>query len=298
MNNTPFYYYTLLDIPNDAPLSEVKKAYRRKALKYHPDKCRDPRAAETFKEINQAFHILSDIDKRRSYDNFGGVERVEMPITLTKPFEDFCEGIALGSFSVLSNLAFMAIFGVPGAIGAGGWLVATQMFTAWQFVPSTMEEAKEMRNWSRSFGAVISPLFLLTSTSFAAGYFLLQGGKLAIEYTRTTMESIGESLKKSLEMLQSRKTIAMDDWVFLDEGTSKKKKKTTNDKFINKEEHVDEISPVMKSSDGFSSDYFAPSKEEPKEEKKNPMEDDFCALENTSQNLSSDSDWVLLDDML
>ena len=53
-------YYDILGIPRTADDKEVKKAYRNLARKYHPDVCKEPGAEEKFKEINEAYSILSD----------------------------------------------------------------------------------------------------------------------------------------------------------------------------------------------------------------------------------------------
>lgn len=64
--------YELLDIPKNSTDQEIRKKYRRLALKYHPDKNPDnPEAEEMFKKINQANAVLSDEKKRRLYDKYG-----------------------------------------------------------------------------------------------------------------------------------------------------------------------------------------------------------------------------------
>jgi molecular chaperone DnaJ len=65
-------YYEVLGVARDADLKTIKKAFRKLARKYHPDmKPDDPDAEEKFKEIAEAFEILSDNDKRATYDRFG-----------------------------------------------------------------------------------------------------------------------------------------------------------------------------------------------------------------------------------
>ncbi len=61
-------YYSILGVNRGASLEEIKKAYRRLARHYHPDRNPDPSAHERFKEINEAYHVLSDPDRRREYD--------------------------------------------------------------------------------------------------------------------------------------------------------------------------------------------------------------------------------------
>ena len=65
-------YYEILEIDRNAATAEIKKAYRKLAIKYHPDKNQgDKEFEEKFKEISEAYEILSDDEKRAAYDRFG-----------------------------------------------------------------------------------------------------------------------------------------------------------------------------------------------------------------------------------
>jgi molecular chaperone DnaJ len=64
-------YYEVLGVQRGASPEEVKRAFRKLARQYHPDVNKDPAAESTFKEINEAYEVLSDQDKRAAYDRFG-----------------------------------------------------------------------------------------------------------------------------------------------------------------------------------------------------------------------------------
>lgn len=64
-------YYDVLGVARSASKEELKKAYRRMARQYHPDVNDDPEASERFKEISEAYEVLSDDQKRAAYDRFG-----------------------------------------------------------------------------------------------------------------------------------------------------------------------------------------------------------------------------------
>ena len=64
-------YYEVLGISRDATDEQIKKAFRKLAFQYHPDHNHDPGAEAQFKEINEAYEILSDSERRHAYDSYG-----------------------------------------------------------------------------------------------------------------------------------------------------------------------------------------------------------------------------------
>ena len=66
-------YYDLLELPKNCTEDEIKKSYRKMAMKYHPDRNKDnkEKAEENFKKISNAYNILSDKNKRNLYDKYG-----------------------------------------------------------------------------------------------------------------------------------------------------------------------------------------------------------------------------------
>lgn len=93
-------YYEILGIPRDASAEDIKSAFRKLARQYHPDVSKEADAEEKFKEINEAYGVLSDPEKRRRYDQYGRAglgEMGGMPDYATMDFSDIFEEL-LGGF--------------------------------------------------------------------------------------------------------------------------------------------------------------------------------------------------------
>ena len=110
-------YYKLLNLPRDADTEQIKKAYRKLALEYHPDRNRGSKEAEErFKEVTQAYEVLRDPDKRATYDRYGeqGLKGRAGPDMSGLDFSDAIEVFMrdFGGFSGLED-----IFGRRGARG-------------------------------------------------------------------------------------------------------------------------------------------------------------------------------------
>ncbi|HPJ30237.1 MAG TPA: molecular chaperone DnaJ [Methanothrix sp.] len=110
MAGTKRDYYEVLGVGKEADQKEIKSAYRKLALKYHPDRSEESDAEEKFKEISEAYAVLSDADKRRQYDQFGhaGIDSrySQEDIFRGVDFEDLLRGFGFG--------------GGAGGFGSGG----------------------------------------------------------------------------------------------------------------------------------------------------------------------------------
>ena len=99
MANAQRDYYEVLGVPSDADAKAIKAAFRELALKYHPDRNKSPDAEERFKEIAEAYAILSDPKKRADYDarGFAGVAGFSSEDLFSGiNFEDIFGDIGLG----------------------------------------------------------------------------------------------------------------------------------------------------------------------------------------------------------
>ncbi len=104
--------YETLEVSENATHDEIKKAYRKLARKYHPDVNKDPKAEEKFKEINAAYEVLSDKEKKQQYDQFGD------SMFGGQNFHDFARGQGSG---VDLDEILRQMFGAGGGFGSSGF---------------------------------------------------------------------------------------------------------------------------------------------------------------------------------
>ena len=96
-------YYEILGVKRDATQAEVKSAYRKLAKKYHPDVNKTPEASAKFKDINEAFEVLGDKDKRSRYDSLGANWQAGANYTPPPGFENFNFGGGAGGYQYSSS---------------------------------------------------------------------------------------------------------------------------------------------------------------------------------------------------
>ena len=114
-------YYEVLGIKKNAGLADIKKAFRTLAMKYHPDRNKSADATEKFKEINEAYEVLSDEKKRKIYDQYGhaGLNNSGFSSENINPFDIFNQffggGFSQGGFGDAGDMfaddIFSSIFG-------------------------------------------------------------------------------------------------------------------------------------------------------------------------------------------
>ena len=91
-------YYDVLGLQKSSSKDDIKNAYRKLALQYHPDRNKDPGAEERFKEISEAYAVLSDEDKRKRYDTYGHVGAEEAFRGSEANFDEVFRDIGFGGF--------------------------------------------------------------------------------------------------------------------------------------------------------------------------------------------------------
>ncbi|MHB8568173.1 MAG: molecular chaperone DnaJ [Nitrososphaerales archaeon] len=116
-------YYEVLGVPKDAAKDQIKGAYRKLAMQYHPDRNKAAGAEERFKEISEAYAVLSDDAKRAQYDRFGheGIQGRYTPedIFRTANFDEILRDLGFGGFGGFSGSIFDMFFGNMTGSGRG-----------------------------------------------------------------------------------------------------------------------------------------------------------------------------------
>jgi molecular chaperone DnaJ len=108
-------YYEVLGVPKNSEKGDIKNAYRKLALQYHPDRNKSPGAEERFKEISEAYAVLSDEDKRKRYDTYGHVGSEEVFRGSEANFEEIFKDMGFGGVRDI----FEQFFGSRGGFSRG-----------------------------------------------------------------------------------------------------------------------------------------------------------------------------------
>jgi molecular chaperone DnaJ len=108
-------YYKVLGVPKNSEKGDIKNAYRKLALQYHPDRNKSPGAEERFKEISEAYAVLSDEDKRKRYDTYGHVGSEEVFRGSEANFEEIFKDMGFGGVRDI----FEQFFGSRGGFTRG-----------------------------------------------------------------------------------------------------------------------------------------------------------------------------------
>lgn len=112
-------YYKILGISKQASAADIKKAYRKLALKYHPDKTKGDKALEDkFKKISEAYAVLSDPEKRNQYDTYGSAG-FQQRFSQEDIFRNFDLGDILKEFGFGGGGGFSSAFGRGGQQRSG-----------------------------------------------------------------------------------------------------------------------------------------------------------------------------------
>lgn len=116
-------YYEVLGVPKDASQDQIKSAYRKLAMQYHPDRNKSPGAEERFKEISESYAVLSDDAKRAQYDRFGheGIQGrySSEDIFRTANFDEILRDLGFGGFGGFGGSIFDMFFGNMTGSGRG-----------------------------------------------------------------------------------------------------------------------------------------------------------------------------------
>ena len=147
-------YYDILGIEKTADETQIKRAYRKLAIKFHPDKNKAKNAEEAFKKVNQAFSILSDKTKRKNYDMFGTEDGPGMT-TMPEDFNPF--DIFEQFFGDLGRPGFSGFSGGPGRTrvtfnnGSGSFTVFSSGFDGNSFFSGMGDDDEDINPFEELF---------------------------------------------------------------------------------------------------------------------------------------------------
>jgi curved DNA-binding protein len=150
-------YYTILGVSRDASKDEIRKVFRQLARKYHPDTNQDPEAEARFKEINEAYEVLKDPEKRQRYDALGSSFRAGQEFRPPPGFGtfEFTEPGGGGGAFGFSDFFDMLFGGVGGVGGFGGGAGARMQRQARNFETELSISLEEVqRGGKRAFELV------------------------------------------------------------------------------------------------------------------------------------------------
>ena len=137
-------YYETLGVARGADADEIKRAYRKQARKYHPDVSKEKNAEDKFKEVQEAYEVLKDSDKRASYDQLGRNHRAGQQFRPPPGWEQRYQQAGGGQrFSDANGFSdfFSSLFGSANGAGPAGAAGPAQQETEAAQIDVTVEEA-------------------------------------------------------------------------------------------------------------------------------------------------------------
>ena len=151
MPTTKRDYYEVLGVPRGAPEDEVKRAYRKLAVKFHPDKNpNDPHAEERFKELGEAYDVLIDADKRAAYDRYGHAAFAQGGAGLGggfhDPFDIFREVFVEAAVAGFSKVSLVAAVLAALTNGSAVPICVTTCRSPWKKRPSEWKKKSRSAN--------------------------------------------------------------------------------------------------------------------------------------------------------
>jgi len=201
-------YYSVLGVSKSATKDEIKKVYRKLAMKYHPDRNPgDEKAEAKFKEVKEAYEVLSDEQKRATYDKFG---HAGMGGAAGGGFGGFGAGGAHGGFGDIFEDIFGDIFGggAGGAHRSGGWSSGAQRGSDLRYsLDLTLEQAVAGTKINITVPTYVSCEECIGSgaekgsgsvsctTCHGAGQVRMQQGFFSIQQTCPTCHGSGKVIK-------------------------------------------------------------------------------------------------------